>query len=161
MLLGQSAFTSTLFHSIYWSPSDIALSKNAQQNISWKRQGNKSKHIYTRTRCFHVFSACCHLLIHTVTVMIISSYRPAYHVHTRPYFPLSIRVTIASLCNIFLQFRQLFKGLRVSNHKVRVSKYLVRVSNPFFVIPKNFPAARGKTVRGLAQLIKYAFAHYR
>ena len=64
---------------------------------------------------------------------------------------------MASLCNIFLQFRQFFKGLRVSNHKVRVSNYLVRASNPLLVIPKKFSAARGKEVRGLAQLIKYVF----
>ena len=65
---------------------------------------------------------------------------------------------MASLCNIFLQFRQLFKGLRVSNHKVRVSNYLVRASNPLLVIPKKFSAALGKKVRGLAQLITYTFA---
>ena len=59
---------------------------------------------------------------------------------------------------MFLQFRQIFKGLRVSNHKVRVSNYLVRASNPPLVIPKKFSAARGEKVRGLAELIKYAVA---
>ena len=57
--------------------------------------------------------------------------------------------------------RQLFKGLRVSNHKVRFSNYLVRASNPLLVIPKKFSAARGRKVRGLAQLIKYAFGRTR
>ena len=64
---------------------------------------------------------------------------------------------MTSLCNLVLQFRQDFKGLRVSNHKVRVSNYLVQGPNPLLVIPKKFSAARGKKVRGLAQLIKYAF----
>ena len=64
---------------------------------------------------------------------------------------------MASLCNIFLQFKQLFKGLRVSKHNVRVSNYLVRASNPLLVIPKKFGAARGIKVRGLAQLITCAF----
>ena len=67
---------------------------------------------------------------------------------------------LASLCNTFLQFRKLFKGLRVSKHKVRVPNYLVRTSNPLLVIPKNISAARGKKVRGLAQLIKYAFVFH-
>ena len=68
---------------------------------------------------------------------------------------------MASLCNIFLQFKQLFKGLTVSKHKVRVSNYLVWASNSLLIIPKKFSAARGKVrVRGLAQLIKYAFAFF-
>ena len=93
MLLGQSAFTSTLFHSIYWSPSDIALSKNAQQNISWKRQGNKSKHIYTRTRCFLFSLPFAHSHSNSNDHTILQTHVP---LGTRPYFPLSIRVTIAA-----------------------------------------------------------------
>ena len=45
----------------------------------------------------------------------------------------------------------------VSNHKVRVSNFLVQASNPLLVLPKKSSAAWGKKVRGLAQLIKYAF----
>ena len=43
---------------------------------------------------------------------------------------------LASLCHIFLQIWQPFQGLRVSNHKVRISNYLVQASNPLLVIPK-------------------------
>ena len=35
--------------------------------------------------------------------------------------------------------------------------YFISTFNPLLVIPKKFSAARGKNVRGLAQLIKYAF----
>ena len=56
---------------------------------------------------------------------------------------------LASSGNIFLQFGQFFKGLRVSNHKVRVSNYLVWASNPLLVIPKKIYTARSKKVRVL------------
>ena len=48
---------------------------------------------------------------------------------------------LASLSNIFLQLRQLFKGLRVTNHKDRAS-------NPLFVIAKKFFMRGAKKLEG-------------